>query len=40
MADRTGLTGGLAAAMARHSFTPVHDRDQHPATVVTRDNQV
>lgn len=26
LADRTGLTGGLAAAMARHSFTPVHDR--------------
>ena len=26
LADRTGLTGGLAAAMARHSFTPVHNR--------------
>ena len=26
LADRTGLTGGLASAMARHSFTPVHNR--------------
>jgi hypothetical protein len=26
LADRTGLTGGLSKAMARRSFTPVHDR--------------
>ena len=26
LADRTGLTGGLARALARRGFTPVHDR--------------
>ena len=26
LADRTGLTGQLSKALARRSFTPVHDR--------------
>lgn len=26
LADRTGLTGGLSAALARRGFLPVHDR--------------
>lgn len=28
LADRTGLTGALSAALTRRSFTPVHDRGQ------------
>lgn len=33
LADRTGLTGALSAAMHRRSFTPVHDRGRVLADV-------
>ena len=35
LADKVGLTAGLSAALARRSFSPVHDRGQVLVDVAT-----